>query len=387
MNNAKPGFGFSVSMAASFPYTAPGVGRQREGGNGVTDRNQTHASQQGLPPGTMVFVGKRRVAESVITVLDYDAEHCAETVLPDPEACRAYLGRDTVTWINVTGLHDTALLAELGGIFSIHPLALEDIVNTGQRPKLETYGDTLFLVLKMLYRGADGAVAVEQVSFLLGRTFVLSFQELEGDVFGRIRDRIRTSGGRIRRMGSDYLAYCLLDAIVDHYFVLIEDLQERIEVLQDAVLERCDSEVLQAIHALKREMIVLRRNLWPLREVVSGLERDESGLLGGAIAPYLRDVYEHTIQVLDTIDAFRDTLTGVLDMYMSMVSNRMNDVMKTLTVIATIFIPLTFIAGVYGMNFRHMPELEWRFGYAAALGIMALTGLAMALHFKRKRWW
>jgi magnesium transporter len=353
----------------------------------MTDPTSARTRKAGLPPGTMVFTGERRVAETVITALDYDAKRCHETVLADPEACRAYREQDTVTWINVTGLHDTGLLARLGGIFSIHPLALEDIVNTGGRPKFEMQGESLFFVLKMLYRDAEGALVVEHVSFILGRGYVLSFQEVEGDVFGHIRARIRNGEGRIRRMGCDYLAYCLLDAIVDHYFVLLEDLEERIETVQDAVLDGADPATLQSIHALKREMIVLRRTLWPLREVVSGLERDESGLLGRGIAPYLRDVYEHTIQVLDTVEAFRETLSGVLEVYMSMVSNRMNDVMKILTVIATIFIPLTFIAGIYGMNFAHMPELKWRYGYAAALGGMALTGLAMAVFFKRKRWW
>ena len=351
----------------------------------VAARKQTRKA--GLPPGTLVHVGERRVEDIAISVIDYDAADVHEYDVTNPEDCRAYLKKDTVTWVNLTGLHDMGVLQRFGDVFSIHPLVLEDIVNTNQRPKIEDHGECIFMVFKMLYRGDhNGQIVSEQVSLILGPNYVLSFQEVEGDVFGLIRDRIRTGKGRIRTMGSDYLAYSLLDAVVDNYFVVLEDVSEKIEQLQEVVLARPGPETLHQIHGLKRNMIFMRKNLWPLRELVSGLEKSESELIADALSPYLRDVYEHTIQVIDTVESLRDMLSGALEIYMTAVSNRMNEVMKVLTVIATIFIPLTFIAGIYGMNFENMPELKWRFGYAAVWLIMIVAGAAMAVCFKKKNW-
>ena len=347
-----------------------------------------HSKKAGLPPGTVVYVGEQRVGKGTISIIDYSEADVNERVVASPEDCRQYLARNSVTWINVTGVHDTELLQKMGDVFGIHPLVLEDIVNTGQRPKLDDHGNDLFLVLKMLYRGkGDGEIVAEQVSLILGKNYVLSFQEIEGDVFDTVRDRIRTAKGKIRKMGCDYLTYAVLDAIVDNYFVVLEDLGDQIESVQENVIERPDPETLQHIHKLKREMVFMRKNLWPLRELVGGLEKSESDLVGNALAPYLRDVYEHTIQVIDNVELLRDMLSGCLDTYMTVVSNRMNEVMKVLTVIATIFIPLTFIAGIYGMNFETMPELKWRLGYAGVWGVMICVGIGMAIFFKRKRWW
>ena len=347
-----------------------------------------HSTKAGMPPGSLVFLGEKRVDQVTVTVIDYDKADVRELTISDPEDCRQHINRNSVTWINVTGLHDTELLGRIGEVFNIHPLTMEDILNTGQRPQIEELEGSLFCVVKMLRRGnGDGDILSEQVSMMLGEGYLLTFQEMEGDVFDQIRDRIRTGSGRIRTMGCDYLAYSLLDAIVDNYFVVLEDLGDKIEDLQEVVVSRPEPQTVQSIHRLKREMIFMRRNLWPLREVVSALEKSESRLIDERLKPYLRDVYEHTFQVIDTLETLRDVLSGTLDTYMTSISNRMNEVMKVLTVIATIFIPLTFIAGVYGMNFKHMPELDWRGGYAAALSLMLAVGIGMAIYFKRKKWW
>jgi len=353
----------------------------------MAGRLTRHPKKVGLPPGTLMHVGEKRVAETAISVIDYDETVLHEEAVATPEECRAYLDRSTVTWINLTGLHDTTQLERFGETFGIHPLVLEDILNTNQRPKLEEHESYMFVVLKMLYRnGGEGDIVSEQVSFILGENYLLSFQEMEGDVFGIIRDRIRTTKGRIRKLGCDYLTYALLDAIVDHYFVVLEDVGDRIEELQDQVLDKPDPEIVPSIHRLKREMIFMRKNLWPLRELVSGLEKSDSTLIEDSTRPYLRDVYEHTVQVIDSVESLRDALSTALDIYMSTVSNRMNEVMKVLTVIATIFMPLTFVAGIYGMNFEHMPELKWRCGYALVWLVLVSIGTVMVVFFKRRRW-
>jgi len=341
----------------------------------------------GLAPGTLVYVGERRVEKTAIAVIDYNEAEMHEATGVAPEDCQGYVNAETVTWIDLVGLHDTDVLQALGNVSGIHPLILEDIVNTGQRPKMEDHGEYIYMVLKMLYRRPnDDEIVAEQVSLILGKGYVLSFQEVPGDVFGPVRERIQKGKGRIRRMGADYLAYSLLDAIVDNYFLVLEDIGEKIEALQERVIDHADPETLQGIHRLKRDMIFMRKSLWPLRELAGGVERSESPLIQETTGPYLRDIYEHTIQVIDTVESLRDMLSGALEIYMTTVSNRMNEVMKVLTVIATIFIPLTFIAGVYGMNFENMPELKWPFGYAAVLGVMVAMGVGMVVFFKRRKW-
>jgi magnesium transporter len=293
----------------------------------------------------------------------------------------------TVTWINVDGLHQVEILEKLGEYYGFHPLMLEDILNTDQRPKMEDYGKYIYIVLKMLsYMDNSNEIVTEQISLILGPNFVISFQEKKGTVFNPIRERIRNDKGRIRKMGSDYLAYSLLDLIVDNYFIIMEKLGEKIEFLEEEVVTHPTPETLQTIHHLKREMIFLRKGVWPLREVVSGLERGESSLIKESTRIYLRDVYDHTIQTIDTIETYRDMVSGMLDIYLSSISNRLNAVMKVLTIIATIFMPLTFLAGIYGMNFKYMPELEWRWGYLMFWLIMIGIGAFMLIYFKKKRW-
>jgi len=350
--------------------------------------NHRRSRKIGLPPGSLVHIGEKKAEQTKITILDYDGRNFQEKEAKSVEECFPFKETATVTWINIDGVHDGELIGKLGSSFGIHPLILEDIMNTAQRPKMEDLGEYIYVVLRMLSieKGKAGILS-EQVSLILGPNFVISFQESAGgDVFDPVRERIRTGKGRLRTLGADYLAYALVDAIVDNYFIVLERLGERVEGLEDELVSEPDQETLHELHELKREMIHVRRSVWPLREVISGLGRDESVLIQRGTGIFLRDVYDHTIQVIDTVESYRDMLSGMLDIYLSSVSNRMNQVMKVLTIIATIFIPLTFIAGVYGMNFRHMPELEWRWGYFVVVGSMLAIGVLMVILFKRKRW-
>lgn len=349
-------------------------------------RRRSHKS--GLPPGTLVHIGEERKGKAAIQIMDYDGEHFEEKEVRTVAECFPYRDRSTTTWINVEGVHDLPVIEALGQHFQLHPLILEDIVNTTQRPKMEDFGDYIFIVIKMLSAsGPDDEIKVEQASLVLGRNFVISFQEgAEGDVFDHVRERLRGGKGRMRKLGADYLAYALLDVIVDHYFVILEKLGDTIEDLEADVVAEPTTDTIRVIHRMKRELILLRKSVWPLRELIIGLERAESDLFQESTAVYLRDVYDHSIQVIDTIETYREMLSGMLDIYLSSVSNRMNAVMKVLTVIATIFMPLTFLAGVYGMNFKYMPELQWRFGYPAVWLAMVVVGGVMLAYFRRKKW-
>ncbi len=344
-------------------------------------------SKIGLPPGTLIHIGEQKIEKVKFTVIDYNEKEYTERELESLEECYPYLEKPTVTWLNVDGLHNLDIITELGNHFYIHPLVLEDIVNTDQRPKLEYFEKYLFIMLKMIYQNEkDKKIEQEQVSIILGHHFVISFQEKEGDVFNVIRDRIKKSKGRIRTMGADYLAYSLIDAVVDNYFLILEKFGEELEVMEDELLEDPVPETAQKIHELKRELIFLRKSVWPLREIIYGLERGESPLIQKSTSIFLRDVYDHIIQVLDSVETFRDTISSMLDTYLSSLNNKMNSTMKVLTIIATIFIPLTFIAGIYGMNFQFMPELVWRWGYPTVLSVMCILGVCMFFFFKKKKW-
>ena len=345
------------------------------------------SQQAGLAPGTLVHIGEKRTEKVKIAIIDYDESSFQEKEAKTVEECFPFKETPTVTWVNIDGVHNSEIIEKIGKQFDIHPLVLEDIVNTGQRPKMEDFEHYIFVVLKMLYQDkTDGEIVVEQISLLLGKNFVISFQEKEGDVFDAIRERIRNSKGRVRKMGADYLTYILMDSIIDNYFVILENLGGKIEGMEEELVTNPTPQTLQAIHSLKRDTIFLRKSVWPLRELVSGLERGESSLIQDITRIFLRDIYDHTIQVIDTIETFRDMVSGMLDIYLSSMSNRMNEVMKVLTIFAAIFIPLTFVAGIYGMNFKYMPELEWHFGYFGALAIMASVAITMLLFFRRKKW-
>lgn len=340
-----------------------------------------------LPPGTVEFVGEKRIESVRISILDYDEAHLNEQESIPLDDCYAARDSRSVSWINVTGLHDTDLLKNLGQHFGLHPLVLEDIVNTNQRPKLEDYDDYIYLVLRMLFYDADTEeVSAEQVSLVLGPNYVLSFHEREGDVFDPVRQRIRGGKGQIRKLGPDYLAYALLDAIVDSYFAILEVIAERIEDLEQRLATNATADLLGEIYEVKREVIFLRKSVWPLREVGSGLERGESKLIQKGTRVFLRDVYDHNVQVLDAIESFRDLVAGLQDLYLSSVSNRMNEVMKVLTIIATIFVPLTFVAGIYGMNFEYMPELAWKWGYPLFWVVIGGIAGVMVSFFRRRGW-
>jgi magnesium transporter len=346
------------------------------------------SKKQGLPPGTPVYVGKPPSGPVRITVFDYDADHLVEQPVDSVGQCLPLKDTETVTWINVDGVHDVGVVQALGEGFGLHPLVQEDILNTDQRAKAEDYGEYVYVVLKMLqWDEAAQEVAIEQVSLILGRNYVISFQEQrEGDVFETVRARLRSGKGRIRRMGADYLAYCLLDAIVDGYFFVLEKLGAQLEDIEDQTIQRPSTQSLQEIYRLKREGLFLRRAVWPARELVAALERTESPLLGDGIRQYLRDVYDHVVQAIDTTETFREMLSGLLDTYLSSVGNRMNGVVKTLTTMATIFIPLTFLASLYGMNFQFMPGLASPWGCPIMLAVMATVTGSMVVLFKKKKW-
>ncbi len=346
------------------------------------------SKKAGLPPGTLVHIGEQRAEASKITVINYDDADYHEKELKSVEECFPYKDKPSMTWLNIDGIHQKEILEKLSGCFGFHPLVMEDIMNTDQRPKMEDYADYMYIVLKMLYYSEEEKkISTEQVSLIIAPHIVISFQEgLEGDVFGPLRERLKNDKGRIRKMGADYLAYSLIDAVVDSYFMILEKLGEKIELLEEELISDPGMKTLHEIHYLKREMIFLRKAVWPLREVISLIVRGESPLIHDSMKIYLRDVYDHTIQVIDTIETLRDMVTGMLDIYLSSVSNRLNAIMKVLTIIATIFIPLTFIVGVYGMNFKYMPELEWRFGYPMIWLIMLAIGISMLILFRKKNW-
>jgi magnesium transporter len=335
-----------------------------------------------------VHVGEKTTEKTKITIIHYDEKSSVKQIAQDVEECFPEKHPSPgVAWINVDGVQDTELIKKLGDAYKLHPLTVEDILNTDQHPKLEDFDDYLFVVMKMI-RPDDGSMLFqsEQLSMVIGQAFVLTFRESEVDIFDSVRERILSGKGRIRSRGPDYLAYALVDVVVDHYFLLLEDIEERLEKLESTLLVEPEIDAMSDIQLMKRELLYLRRSVWPLREVIAGLQRGESELVRDSTQIYLRDVYDHTIQIMDTIESFRDLLVGILDLHLSTISNRMNTIMKVLTIIATIFIPLSFVAGVYGMNFELMPELRWRWGYPAVLTFMGLAGALMLFFFKKKKW-
>ena len=341
----------------------------------------------GLSPGTLIHIGDQKIGKVKMSLMNYDQGQLLEKELTSIEDAFPYKDTPPVTWINVDGLHDVEIIDKIGRHFGIHPLTQEDIVNTGHRPKAEDFEDYEYIVLKMLtYDEDQNHITAEQVSFILGPHYLISFQETEGDVFNFVRERIRKAKGRIRKLGCDYLTYALIDAIVDHYFLVLEKVGEKIELLEEDLLGDTQTETLQSVHHLKREMIFFRKQVWPIREILSYLMKEEASLIQETTQIFIRDLYDHTIQVMDTIESFRDVLSGLQDLYLSTVSNRMNEVMKVLTIMATIFIPLTFIAGIYGMNFENMPELKLPWAYPTLWILLIAIFLFMIFWFKRKKW-
>ncbi|MDJ0876396.1 MAG: magnesium/cobalt transporter CorA [Desulfobacterales bacterium] len=345
------------------------------------------SKKAGLPPGALVHIGERKQETIRVTVMDYDGDRLDETTPEDIEAVFPLRDEPAISWINVDGVHDLAVIEKLGQHFLIHPLTLEDTVNTAQRPKLEEFDEYLYMVLKMLTWDDDtGRVRAEQVSLVLGHYFLISFQEAEGDVFTSVRTRIRQGRGRLRHSGGDYLAYALIDSVVDHYFIVLEHLGAKIEALETRLYEGGGDDPLAEIFKLKQEMIYLRRQIGPLREPLNRLQKSESAQVQEKHRIFFADVYDHLLQALEVVESLRDVLSGLQDLYISMTGQRMNEIMKVLTIIATIFIPITFVAGIYGMNFEVMPELKWRGGYLMVWVIFGIITAGMLVYFKRRKW-
>jgi magnesium transporter len=342
----------------------------------------------GHAPGTLVTIEKVDWQPLKLTLFEYGPEMpVKEREARTVSDCFPFDPKNLVTWLNVEGSHQVEILEEIGNRLDIHPLALEDILDTSQRPKMEDYDQYLFIELNMLsWVGNQLQIASDQVSLVLGDNYVVTFQEHERNIFDPVRKRLREGKSRLTGQGADYLAYSLIDAVVDHYFIVLENLGEQIEFLEEELVTDPDPGTLQSIHKLKRELIFLRKSVWPLREVIGVLERGESPLFQESSLIYLRDVYDHTIQIIETIETFRDMVSGMLDIYLSSISNRMNEVMKVLTIIATVFIPLSFIVGLYGMNFSYMPELQWKWGYFGVWGVIILVVVGMLTYFRRKKW-
>jgi len=302
--------------------------------------------------------------------------------------CFALKERFKVLWINVDGLHETSVIETLGEIFGIEPLTQEDILHTGQRPKVEDFERYLFICLQMLdFSIEQGDVSQEQLSIVLGPGWVITFQEKPGDMFDAVRQRIRSSGSKIRKHEADFLAYTLVDAVTDHYFSILEEIENRIDMLDADMMATFSQESFSALNALKRELIIFRKAVWPLREVISSVARDDFAVVGDLVEHYFRDVYDHVILVIDTVEVFREIVTSMHETWLAGVNNRMNEIMKFLTMIATIFMPLSFIAGVYGMNFKYMPELEWSWGYFAVLGLMGVIVIGFMVYYRSRKWY
>jgi magnesium transporter len=337
----------------------------------------------GTPPGTLSRHGEGDCTR--ICLLEYGNEQFSETLSPTPEQCRVAQQNNVADWLDVTGVNDPAAIRELGETFGLHPLALEDVLNSGQRPKIDFHDKHSFLILNLPHL-VDDEIVLEQVSLFVGEGHLLSFCSGDGKAFEPVRERLRQGFGRIRSRGVGYLLYTLVDVVIDSAFPLLEDLGERIEDLEDRVLENPDKTILTTLHQLKRDLLLLRRALWPQREVISRMIQHDAELVDETMRPYFSDCYDHAVQVIDLIETYREMLSGMLDIYLSSLSNRMNDIMRVLTVIATIFIPLTFIVGVYGMNFDNIPETHWHYGYFIVWGIMVTLAVGMLLAFKRRKW-
>lgn len=345
------------------------------------------ARKLGLPPGTLIHTGDYKSESVSMELISYDEHTHRREKIEELESLANQINNNEVFWLNVNGIHDSKVIEKIGQLFDLHPLILEDIMSSGQRPKAEYYPNCIFMVVNMLrFESGNQNIDSEQVSLILKDNFVITFQEKAGDVFDPIRERIKLAKGRIRKEKGDYLCYALLDVIVDNYFLILEQIGEIIENLEQDMVTKADSYTLKQLHDLKRNMIFIRKTIWPLRELIRSLERTEFEIIDRSNLIYYRDVYDHIIQVIDIVESSRDILAGMLDIYLSSVSNKMNEVMKVLTIIATIFIPLTFIAGVYGMNFEFMPELQYRWAYPVILLLMVAVAGVMLIFFKKRKW-
>jgi len=363
--------------------------KKRFNGTTLFENLRRRSRAAGRAPGSPLYVGPKREGPVSIEMITYDAAGAEVSTPRSLEECACFGEGTKITWVNIDGLHDMAVNNQAGEVFKLHPLVLEDIVDTGQRPKMEELHDGgLFVVVKMLtYNEKERHVEQEQVSFILGKRYLLTFQEHPGnDVFGEVRKRLTSQKGKIGSLGPDYLLYALLDAVVDHYFVVLERMGEDIEEIEEMLLARPKAGQLEALHGLRREALFLRRYIFPMREVIARLEKGGLELITENTSYYLRDLYDHTIQVMDTVETFRDMLNGMAELYLSNISLKMDEIMKVLAMFTSLFTPLTFLAGIYGMNFKNIPELDFKYGYFGLLGVMGVIALGMMLFFRRKGW-
>lgn len=345
------------------------------------------SKKAGMPPGSLIHIGEKKREKPNITLYEYNEEGFEEKEIKNLEDCLTDIKDSRTRWINVDAVSQAKVIEKIGVHYGLHPLVMEDILNTDQRPKIEDYGDYLYIVAKTLYYNDQAnEIISEQESIILGKNYVITFGEKDGGIFHPLEERLRQEIGRIRKAGADYLAYCILDLVVDNYFIVLEKISDEIEMAEERLVNHPKPEILKSIHRLKREMLFLHKSVWPLREVIALMERRESPLIKESTEVYLRDVYDHIIQVIDTTETLRDVLSSLLDIYLSSVSNRMNEIMKVLTMISTIFMPLTFIVGLYGMNLK-MPEAGWPFTYPIVWMVMIAITVFMLFFFKKKKWW
>ncbi len=340
----------------------------------------------GMAPGSLIYTGEMITQKPILSLIDYGAEHLDEQTLTLEDLVKLKPGVDKKLWLNLSGIHDTSYISEIGKQFNLHPLVLEDILNTDQRPKVESYGEYLYIVLRNFQFKRPSHLLSTQVSLVLGKHFVLTFQEEAAECFDPVRERLRNGRIHIRQAETDYLAYALIDVIVDQYFSIIEDIGVHCETLEEKLLRKPSPALLQKIQALKRESMELRRGVWPTREVINNLIRNDEGFFEASTVLYLRDIYDHAVHVIESLEAVRDLLAGMLDIYLSTISNQLNKEVRTLTVVTMLFMPATLISGIFGMNFDKMPLLKDEFGFWIALGIMGLIAIGMGLHFFRKQW-
>lgn len=349
---------------------------------------KSRSQVRGLPPGSLVHIGDKKRETTIMSLIEYSEDSFEQTELILNSLSKLDNRRETIKWINVEGLHEVNVLAQIGEIFDIHPLALEDILNTDQRPKIEFYDKYMYISAKMLFYNSEiNEFNIEQVSFILGDDYIISFSERDTDVFEPVIKRLQQGLSRARKLSTDYLFYCLLDIIVDDYFDVLENLSETIETAEDEMVNNTTDKSLRTINKLKRQVLFLHKSVWPLRDVLSSLERGESPLIKESTEIYIRDLYDHVVQVMDTTETLRDILSSMMDVYLSSTSNRMNEIMKVLTIISTVFMPLSFIVGVYGMNISNMPELGWHWMYPTLWLVMLTIAGAMLYYFKKRKWW
>ncbi|MBS3055888.1 MAG: magnesium/cobalt transporter CorA [Candidatus Aenigmarchaeota archaeon] len=342
------------------------------------------SKKAGLPPGSVVYVGKKISEKVIIRMMDYTKDYVIEKEVKNIDDCFSFFKKPSTTWIDVGGVHQTEILKKIKDYLGLHPLLVEDIANTNHRIKIEYFENYIFIFLKMI--DYDKEIKIEQVSLIIGPKFVISFQEMSSNKFDVIKDRIKNSKSKLRKMDSSYLAYTLIDTIIDNYFVVLEKLGEKIEKMEHELIENPKHEIMIKFLTLKRELIFLRKSVWPVREIINSLQKDGGKIFKENTEIYLKDIYDHTVQIIETIEILREISFEMVEIYLSSVNNKMNDIMKMLTVIATIFIPLTFITSIYGMNFVNMPELSYPIAYPIILIFMAFIGVMMFLYFRKKGW-